>query len=107
MTDNVTTLPPPRDPIFALAPELQLHQSKLDGQFVVNSREVARVFLRDDHRELIRHIMWSIWNDPMQASYHDEFRQRPDGTVAGMHWLSSRTKRNPKASTRQEQERGA
>jgi len=55
---NVAALPP-RDPIFALAPELQLHQSKLDGQLVVNSREVARVFLRDDHRELTRHIMRS------------------------------------------------
>jgi hypothetical protein len=80
MAMNVTTLPP-RDPIFALAPELRLHQSKLDGQIVVNSREVARVFLRDDHRQLIRHIMWSIWNDPMQPNYHDEFQQRPDGTV--------------------------
>jgi hypothetical protein len=77
---NVATLPP-RDPIFALAPELRLHQSKLDGQIVVNSREVARVFLRDDHRQLICHIMWSIGNRPMQPNYHDEFQQRPDGTV--------------------------
>jgi len=77
---NVATLPP-RAPVFALAPELRLHQSKLDGQIVVNSREVARVFLRDDHQQLIRHIMWSIWNDPMQPNYHDEFQQRPDGTV--------------------------
>jgi hypothetical protein len=76
---NVTTLPP-RDPVFALAPELRLHRSD-DGQLVVNSREVARVFLRGEHRQLLRHIMWSIWNDPMQPNYHDEFRQRPDGTV--------------------------
>ena len=77
---NVTTLPP-RDPFFALAPELKLHQSKLDGALLVNSREVARVFLRDDHPALIRHIMWSIWNDGMRPNYDDEFRQCPDGTV--------------------------
>jgi hypothetical protein len=80
MTADVVKLPA-SDPIFALAPELKLHQSELDGTLVVNSREVARVFLRDDHGALIRHIMWSIWNDPMQPDYHDEFRQRPDGTV--------------------------
>jgi hypothetical protein len=42
---------------------------------------VARVFFRDDHQQVIRHIMWNIWNDPMQPNYHDEFRQHPDGTV--------------------------
>lgn len=72
---------PPRDPIFALAPELRLRVSEIDGVLVVNSREVARMFLRDDHAALLRHIMWSIWGDPMQPNYHDEFRQRPDGTV--------------------------
>jgi hypothetical protein len=29
--NNVATLPP-RDPIFALAPELRLHLSEMDGQ---------------------------------------------------------------------------
>jgi hypothetical protein len=71
----------PSDPVFALAPELKLHLSELDGALVVNSREVARVFFHDNHRELIGHIMWNIWNDPMRPNYHDEFRQRPDGTV--------------------------
>lgn len=47
--ENVAAFPP-RDPIFALAPELQLRVSETDGELVVNSREVARVFLRDDHR---------------------------------------------------------
>jgi hypothetical protein len=73
------------DPIFALAPELKLHLSELDGALVVNSHEVARVFLRDNHGALIRHIMWTIWHDPMQPNYEDEFRQRPDGTV-DMTW---------------------
>jgi hypothetical protein len=80
MTADVVKLPP-ADPVFALAPELKLHLSEVDGQLVVNSREVARVFFRDDHRALIRHIMWSIWNDPMRPNYHDEFRQCPDGSV--------------------------
>ena len=81
MTAEVSKLPP-RDPIFALAPELWLHQSKLDGQLVVNSREVARVFLRDDQGSVIRHIMWSISCDrSVWPQWHDEFRQRPDGTV--------------------------
>jgi hypothetical protein len=79
--NNITTLPP-RDPIFALAPELRLHQSKFDGQIVTNSREVARVFLRDDHRALLRRIMCSISRDrSVWPQWHDEFRQRPDGTV--------------------------
>jgi hypothetical protein len=77
---NITTLSP-RDPIFALAPELKLHLSELDGQLVVNSREVARVFFHYNHRQLLRHIMWNIWHTPMQPNYEDEFRQRPDGTV--------------------------
>ena len=80
MTADVVKLPP-ADPIFALAPELKLHQSEIDGALVVNSREVARVFFRDDHQQLLRHIMWSIWNEPMRPNYHDEFRQCPDGTV--------------------------
>src|SRR5262249_39984465 len=78
---NVTTLPP-RDPIFALAPELQLRQSTLAGQLVGNSREVARVFLRDDHPALIQHIMWSISSDrSVWPQWQDEFRMRADGTV--------------------------
>jgi hypothetical protein len=80
MTADVVKLPTP-DPIFALAPELNLHLSEIDGALVVNSREVARVFFDDNHRQLLRHIMWLIWNDPMQPNYHDEFRQCPDGTV--------------------------
>jgi hypothetical protein len=51
---NVTTLPP-RDPIFALAPELRLHRSELDGQLVVSSREVARVFFHRRPRQPRRH----------------------------------------------------
>ena len=42
MTADITNLPP-RDPFFALAPELKLHLSEDDGALVVNSREVARV----------------------------------------------------------------
>jgi hypothetical protein len=80
MTADVVKLPP-ADPIFALAPELRLHLSEIDGALLTNSREVARVFLRDDHQQLIRHIMRRIWNDPMQPNYHDEFQQCPDGTV--------------------------
>jgi hypothetical protein len=76
-----TIRPPPDDPFFALAPELKLRLSELDGVLVTSSREVARVFFHDNHQQLIRHIMWSIWNDPMQPNYHDEFRQHPDGTV--------------------------
>jgi hypothetical protein len=79
MTADILKLAP--DPIFALAPELNLHLSEIDGALVVNSREVAHVFFRDNHQELIRHIMWLIWNDPMRPNYHDEFRQCPDGTV--------------------------
>ena len=41
MTADVVKLPP-ADPIFALAPELKLHQSEIDGALVVNSREFAR-----------------------------------------------------------------
>jgi hypothetical protein len=80
MTADIAKLPTP-DPIFALVPELKLHPSEIDGALVTNSREVARVFFDDNHRELIRHIMWSIWNRSMRPNYHDEFRQRPDGTV--------------------------
>jgi hypothetical protein len=40
VTMNVTALPP-RDPLFALAPELKLHRSEFDGALVVNSREVS------------------------------------------------------------------
>jgi hypothetical protein len=42
MTADITNLPP-RDPFFALAPELKLHLSEDDGALVVDSREVARV----------------------------------------------------------------
>jgi hypothetical protein len=80
MAENVTTLPP-RDPIFALAPELKLHLSEIDGALVVNSREVARVFFHRKHRRVLRKIMWDIWQDPMQPNYEDEYRQRADGTV--------------------------
>jgi hypothetical protein len=81
MTADVTKLPP-ADPFFALAPELKLHQSKIDGAFLVNSRDVARVFLRDDHHALIQHIMWSISNDPsVWPQWHDEFRMCVDGTI--------------------------
>jgi hypothetical protein len=52
MSADITTLPP-RDPIFALAPELKLHLSDVDGQLVVNSREVARVFFHHNHRCLL------------------------------------------------------
>jgi hypothetical protein len=80
MTADVVKLPTP-DPIFALVPELKLHSSEIDGALVTNSREVARVFFRDNHRDLIGHIMWLIWNRSMRSNYHNEFRQRPDGTV--------------------------
>jgi hypothetical protein len=80
MTAQVVNLPP-ADPIFALAPELNLHQSDIDGALVVNSREVARVFFRGNHEQLLRHIMWHIWDDSMRPNYHDEFRMCPDGTV--------------------------
>jgi hypothetical protein len=72
---------PASDPFFALAPELKLHLSELDGALVVNSREVARVFFHRKHRRVLRKIMWDIWHTPMQPNYEDEYRQRADGTV--------------------------
>jgi hypothetical protein len=42
LTAEITKLPP-RDPFFALAPELRLHLSEADGALVVNNREVARL----------------------------------------------------------------
>jgi hypothetical protein len=81
MTAEIVKLPP-ADPFFALAPELELHQSKLDGVLVVNSREVARVFFRDDHQQLLRHITWSISCDhSVWPQWRDEFRMCADGTV--------------------------
>jgi hypothetical protein len=81
MTADIVKLPPP-DPVFALVPELKLHLSEIDGAFVTNSREVARVFFRDDHQALIRHIMWSISCDrSVWPQWHDEFRMCADGTV--------------------------
>jgi hypothetical protein len=79
VTADVVKLPP-RDPIFALAPELRLHQSKLDGRIVVNSREVARVFGRR-HRRLLRHIMKKIWHMKMRSPHESWFCFRADGTV--------------------------
>jgi hypothetical protein len=76
---NVTALPP-RDPIFALAPELKLH-SDLGGALLVNSREVARVFFPRRHRRLLRKIMEDIWDMPMQPNLRDYFRLRGDGTI--------------------------
>jgi hypothetical protein len=78
MTDNVATLPP-RDPIFALAPELKLHLSEIDGALVVNSREVARVF-GTKHPRLLRRLARCIevCNRKGSGSW---YRQRADGTV--------------------------
>jgi len=42
MTAEVTNFPP-RDPFFALAPELKLHLSETDGALVVSSREPVPV----------------------------------------------------------------
>jgi len=80
MTADITNLPP-RDPFFALAPELKLHLSETDGALVVNSREVARVFFHRKHRRVLRKIMRDIWHMPMQPDYGDEYRQCEDGTV--------------------------
>lgn len=65
---NVTALPP-RDPIFALAPELKLHRFEFDGALVVNSREVARVFFHRKHRRVLRKIMKDIWHMPMRPDF--------------------------------------
>jgi len=46
---NVTALPP-RDPVFALAPELKLHLSKRDGKLVVNTRPPVRPLSRHSRR---------------------------------------------------------
>jgi hypothetical protein len=80
MTATVTPLPP-RDPIFALAPGLQLHLSEVDGQFVVSSREVARVFFPGEHPRLLRKIMEDIWDMPMQPGRRSDFRRCADGTI--------------------------
>jgi len=80
MTAAVTALPPP-DPIFALAPELKLHWSVLDGRLVVSSREVARVFFHPRHRRVLRKIMQDIWEMPMQPETRDWFRRQADGTI--------------------------
>jgi hypothetical protein len=79
-TAEITNLPP-RDPFFALAPELKLHLSETDGALVVNSREVARVFFHRKHRRVLRKIMWDIWHRPMRPNYADEYRLCEDGTV--------------------------
>src|SRR5262245_36912942 len=79
MTADITTLPP-RDPIFALAPELKLHLSDLGGALVVNSREVSRVFGRPHHR-VLRGIMEQIWHAPKLPDRANLFRMRADGTV--------------------------
>jgi hypothetical protein len=80
MTAAVTALPPP-DPIFALAPELKLHWSALDGRLVVNSREVARVFFRGSHQRVVRKIMQDIWDAPMRPDFEDIFRPCADGSI--------------------------
>ena len=80
MTAAVTALPPP-DPIFALAPELKLHWSALDGRLVVNSREVARVFFRGSHQRVVRKIMQDIWDTPMRPDFEDIFRPCADGSI--------------------------
>jgi hypothetical protein len=80
MTATVTPLPP-RDPIFALAPELKLHLSELDGQLVVSSREVARVFFHRRHRQVLRKIMKDIWHMPMRPEVRNWFRLRANGTI--------------------------
>jgi hypothetical protein len=80
MSATVTPLPP-RDPVFALALELEPHLSDLDGRLVVNSREVARVFFHGKHRRLLRKIMEDIWEMPTQPGLRDYFRLRADGTI--------------------------
>src|SRR5262249_6931038 len=80
MTADVVNLPP-ADPIFALAPELKLHQSKIDGALVANSREVARVFFHRKHRRVLRKIMRDIWHLPMRPDCRDWFRLRADGSI--------------------------
>jgi hypothetical protein len=77
---NVTALPP-RDPIFALAPELRLRLSQIDGQLVVNSREVSRVFFHRKHQRVLRKIMGDIWDMPMRPDCRDWFRLRADGSI--------------------------
>jgi hypothetical protein len=76
---NITTLPP-RDPVFALAPELRLHLSERDGALVVNSREVSRVFHRR-HRRILCNIMREIWDLPKRPDRDGYFRLRADGTI--------------------------
>ena len=80
---NVTTLPP-RDPIFALAPELRLHLSERDGKLLVNSREVSRVFGRR-HRRLLRKLMEDIRavnaSEFLSDALRDCFRMLADGTI--------------------------
>src|SRR5215471_961380 len=80
MTADITNLPP-RDPIYALAPELRLHLSEVDGALVVNSREVARVFFHRKHRRVVRKIMRDIWHHPMRPERWHRFRPREDGTI--------------------------
>src|SRR5262249_15485811 len=80
MTADITALPP-RDPIFALAPELRLRVSEIDGELVVNSREVARAFFHRRHRRVVRKILRDIWLMPMRPELQDWFRLRADGTV--------------------------
>ena len=41
---------PPRDPVFALVPELKLHLSELDGKLVVNPRPPVRPLWRHSRR---------------------------------------------------------
>jgi hypothetical protein len=81
MSADIVKLPA-GDPVFALAPGLELRRSTIDGELVVNSRDVACVFLRDDHPALIRRIMWSISRDrSVWPQWHDEFRMCADGTI--------------------------